>query len=449
VYSDDGISAFSGKPRTGWLKLLSDLKSGDFEVVLAVAEDRLARSSEEKIGFQSACSKYGITWHTIAGGKLDPSSAGGSMMSTITGAIAQYESAIKVERLRARFAEETALGNPLWGTRPFGYARDRLTLDPVEAPLLQEAYAVILAGGSIYSIIKGWNSRGIRTSTGKEWSYATVQQMIRRPRNAGIVMRNDEEQVGVVAAWAPIIDRADWDAAMAILSDPKRRTAPGRKQAHLAAGLAICGVCGAPMRSASVRLKGVLTPILKCSTKANLQTTTERHPTIQLDRLDPLIRAEVVSAFLVGPANLVPADGLGSPAKLDAELSIARAARARLIGLVAKDLIAEGDAAVELGEIKNREAAIEEQLSELARSSARAAMTVDLRAELFAGNTVSFNDSAKVKMLLGERFDALPIEKRRELVRTLLDIRIGLGRSIDRVAITHRIVHSLNDAEVA
>jgi site-specific DNA recombinase len=443
TFDDEGVSGWSGKSRPGWFKLLAAISAKKIDVVLAVAEDRLTRNSQEKVGFQVECAKADVTWHTIAGGMVDPKDASGGLLGTITGALAEYESNIKSMRLRARFEAETASGRPLWGIRPFGYNADRMTLEKDEAALLSRAYKTIQNGGSIYSIIRSWNEAGVLTTKGNKWSYATVQSVLKRPRNAGIVMRNDVEQVGVKAQWEPVIDRSSFEAVRAILTDQKRRTATGRKQSHLSAGLAFCGVCGAPMRSASVKLKGVTTPIYKCAAKANAQAVGERHPTIQTNMLDPLVRSAVIDAFMVGPSGLLTTEDLGT-GDLEADLSKVRASRQKILNLVLADVLEEGDAAGQLKDIKTREAKLEAAIDAAHQKSAHASMTVDLRKGLFSGKKVSWTDSAKVRGLLEERFDSLPLLQQRELVRTMLSVTLGLGRSLSRVQIEHRLVESLN-----
>src|SRR3982751_4504776 len=54
---DEGISAYRGKLRPGFVELLKGVNAKAFDVVLAVAEDRFTRSSEEKFGFMSYCVK--------------------------------------------------------------------------------------------------------------------------------------------------------------------------------------------------------------------------------------------------------------------------------------------------------------------------------------------------------------------------------------------------------
>jgi site-specific DNA recombinase len=449
-FTDDGISATSGVDRPGWLAMLEAIERGECDVVVATEEERFSRGSRtDKADLFAACMDTGTFWHTIRDGLTDPSKDDDAeFLSDLRDSLGRREVRRKTSRQRDRFDKQTALGKPLWGTRPFGFEKDRITLRESEAAELRWAYSEILNGSSLYEIIQTWNHLGVLTSTGKQWSYATVQQMLKRPRNAGIVMRNDEEQVGVIAQWEPIVTRGEWEATVAILTNPKRRTQPGRKQKHLSSSLIRCGVCGAVMRSASVKQKGVPTPIYKCSSKmvgSNLKT---RHPAIQTSIIDPLVREAIVTAFLLGPANLIPNEVQASRGPLEVSLSRVRASRARVINLVVQDLIEEGDAATELAGLKAKEAALEDQLAGLARSSAQAAMTVDLRENLFAGSTVSMDDAVAVKQALRERFDALDIARQRELVRSLLDIEVGLGRGPGRVSITHKVVIGLNEPDI-
>jgi hypothetical protein len=46
---------------------------------------------------------------------------------------------------------------------------------------------------------------------------------------------------GVEACWEPIIDRPTWEAVVAVLTSPDRRTTPGPKPRHLLSHLARCG----------------------------------------------------------------------------------------------------------------------------------------------------------------------------------------------------------------
>lgn len=61
-------------------------------------------------------------------------------------------------------------GKPVGGTRPFGRQEDRLTLDPIEAPLLAKAVEQFIAGRSMHAIVSDWQKFDVRTALGNVWT---------------------------------------------------------------------------------------------------------------------------------------------------------------------------------------------------------------------------------------------------------------------------------------
>ena len=128
----------------------------------------------------------------------------------------------------------------------FGYDDDELVAH--EADAIRNAYLALLNGASLGGIAKQWNEEGLRPLRAKAWTGATVRQLLKRERNAGLQVYQGEILEGVETTSPAIVERDVWDAACTVLADPKRRTGPetvGRK--YLLSGLAICGECGQPM----------------------------------------------------------------------------------------------------------------------------------------------------------------------------------------------------------
>jgi len=314
TYSDDGISAFSGKTRPGFLDLVSGIRAQEFDVVLAVAEDRLTRSSEEKIGLQSDCVKAGITWHTIAGGRVDPSTASGGLLATITGAVAQYESQIKQERIRRSVADRLAAGKDLGGPRPFGFEPDRRTLRESEAELLRTAYSMVLEGESVYSVAKLFTDNGVRRDRAPEgaWRPQTVRSILLRPRNAGRLVVGG---VQYADDRTRIVEPEVFEQVRAILENPGRAPKRGPKPTTWAAvGTVRCGVCGGYLSQSGARLGGHRN--FRCAPDGRPTATIGKiHPTITataLDRaLSGLVRAAVTPRTLTAPeSSRAPVAGL-------------------------------------------------------------------------------------------------------------------------------------------
>lgn len=299
VFADDGISAFSGKSRPAWLALNDGVRGREFDIVLAVAEDRLSRNAADKIGFQVECAKYGVTWHTLSGGKVDPSTAGGALMSTLTGGIAQYESHIKRERVQASVQRRLAEGKDLGGIRPFGFEQDRETIREPEAALIREAHRMILTGGSVYGVAQMLQASGFKTTRGGDWRTTSARALLLRPRNAGLLVHKG---VLVAESLTALVSREDHDAVVAILTDKGRDSRRGPKTAsNLASGVAVCGVCGSWMRANTIgskhRGKTYSYQVYRCNKQLAARGDGEKHVSIRKSELDKAIRWKVCQSF--------------------------------------------------------------------------------------------------------------------------------------------------------
>lgn len=463
VYVDDGVSAYSGVTRKGWLKLLADMKLRKFDVILAVSEDRLARSTFEKTGLQRDCIDAGVTWHTVSSGMVDPETAEGGLLSTITGAIAQYESSIKRERLKARYDDEIEQGNALWGTRPFGYvsARDGVVI-PEERELILGAYQTILgrahpgdepkanspkADNTLYSIAMRWNVAGVKTTRGNEWTYQSVRQVLLRPRNAGLVVRGGVVQEGIKGNWEPLVSPETLSDAQHVLTSPERTTAPGRKQAYLCSGLIKCGVCDGPMRSHTVKVRGMVIPHYRCASKLRVSTDKTRHTAVRVDQIDPIVRRHVVSAFLMSTEKLFSPGNEIDTAPLRKEQAEIGAIVDQLVDALIENPRWTARIDKRLKALAKRDEELSEELRVAAESVAHSAMAVDLTDGLFANKKPSMDTAAAARVQLGEKFDSLPLMQKRDLVKSLLDVTINPGRKLQRIEVKHLVAVGLNDSD--
>lgn len=449
AYVDDGISGFLDRDRPGWERLKADIAAGRYDVVMATEQTRFSRKSDQTIQFQVLCSVAGVGWHTLGEGISDPSTADGAFQSTVRSAFAQMESHRKSERQRNASRARAAAGKPHPGARKFGYEDKRLELRPAEADELRWAYDTILNGGSIYSIIRRWNLEGILTATGKRWSYAQVQQLLRRKSNAGIVVHAGKVLEGVEATWEPVVSREVFDTANAILTDPSRSVSQNREPRWLCAGLALCGVCGSTMRSAGANSRGKAYTVYRCSAKMSIVSDGARHAAHDAANLDALVRNAVVSTFLFGPTRL--SEDLDSDEREVSRQLVKRAEIQQRRDNLADLVELEGMTAhnrKRLAELREEQDRIEAEIRRIELASARAQMRVASRAALFGSpGKVDIGDAVTTTRQLGERFDSLSIVDRRTLVRDLLTITINPGRAADRVHIEHHGAPSLDGVD--
>jgi site-specific DNA recombinase len=247
VHTDNDLSAYSGKPRPGYEALLADLRAGTADAVVCWHTDRLHRHPSELEDYIAVCEHAGVPTMTVKAGPVDLATPSGRMVARQLGAVARYEVEHMVERQqRARLQAATA-GRWTGGRRPYGYGPDGVTVVQAEADLLQRAAGQVLAGMSLTAIVADLNARGARTSTGRPWRPTELRRALVRPRNAGLMVHRG--QVVGPAGWPPILDEATWRGVCAVLGDPGRRTNTTVARRWLLSGLAVCGVCGDPVKS--------------------------------------------------------------------------------------------------------------------------------------------------------------------------------------------------------
>ncbi|MFI7581708.1 recombinase family protein [Kocuria kalidii] len=249
-YIENDTSAFSGKPRPQYLAMLARLDRGGIGGVIAWHQDRLHRSPKELERYIDVCEARGVTTHTVQAGEIDLSTPSGRAVARTLGAWARYESEHKSERVRRKMLELAQHGKRPGGPIPFGYALEDGKPVVVEkhAEEVRKAYAAVLAGRSIGSIVKDLNVRGIKTGRGGEWTSTSVRNLILRPANAGLTKYQGAVMEGVTSIFPPIVSEHIWRAAVGVVSDPSRRQHREDAVRHLLSGLVCCGGCGEPMR---------------------------------------------------------------------------------------------------------------------------------------------------------------------------------------------------------
>lgn len=246
VYVDNDISAWSGKARPEYRRMLDDVKNRVINGIVVWHPDRLTRHPRELEELISLVEDVGnVRIETVTAGDYDLSTSAGRSVARIVGAIARKDSDDASTRLRRKHAELAAAGKVAGGgPRPFGYTKDRLQVVAEEAAIVREMAARVLAGDSLRSIAVDLNARGIRTSQGNEWDSSGVKRVLMSPRVSG---RREYRGEFFEAVWPPIITPEQSDRLRRKLGSrtPRDRRAPRRYL--LTGGLLRCGRCDAAM----------------------------------------------------------------------------------------------------------------------------------------------------------------------------------------------------------
>lgn len=243
IYNDNDVSAYSGRRRPEYERLLADVEAGRIQAVVAWHADRLHRSPKELERFIDLAERTDLQIQTVTAGPVDLSSPSGRAVARTLGAWGRYESEHRSERITRKLRENAVQGKPHGGAhRPYGWENDRVTPRESEAAVIRECVDRVISGEPMRSIMRDLNIRGIPMATGKPWTHASLLSVLKAARHAGL--RRYHDQIIGEAAWPAIVPPETWRAMMRILEDPSRRTTPGRGgKIHLLSVIGRCGIC--------------------------------------------------------------------------------------------------------------------------------------------------------------------------------------------------------------
>lgn len=238
LYEDNDISAYSGKARPGYKRLIESLSSGQADAVLAWHPDRLHRRPIELESFMELVEARQILVATVQAGELDLSTPSGRLIARQLGSVARYESEHKATRIRRAFAQRREMGRPHQGRRLYGYNGTEIVED--EATHIRWAVDRLSQGAAWNAVVRDLNDRGAITSTGKQWDRHTLRRVLSNPRLVGQLVHGGA--VVSKGAWQPILSQREW----ALLQERIAGGPPARGPAvrHLLSGTLRCGSCG-------------------------------------------------------------------------------------------------------------------------------------------------------------------------------------------------------------
>lgn len=245
--NDIGASSRSRKARPLYAEMVRRARAGEFGVVVAYSNSRLTRRPREFEDWIDIHPR--VVVKTVVSGQHDLGTADGRATARTVAAWDAAEAERTAERVTRAKKQTAQKGGYRGGRRPFGYDRDGMTVEPVEAEAVAQAAQEILAGLSLNEVARRMLAKGLTTTSGKSLDGANLRRILQRPRNAGLI-----EAGGAVvgpALWPAILDEDAWRGVCAVLADPARRTSPGSERRWLGSGLYTCAVCGSGLRSHS------------------------------------------------------------------------------------------------------------------------------------------------------------------------------------------------------
>jgi DNA invertase Pin-like site-specific DNA recombinase len=239
-YSDNDISAYSGKRRPEYERMLGDIEAGRVDIVLAWHTDRLHRLTSELERYIKVSEHIGT--HTVQAGKLDLATPSGRLNAKMLGNFAQFESEHKGERIRRQKAQAAKAGKYLGGRVPWGWQKTDagIEVEPKAAEHILDGTTAIIAGKSLIGVTRAWAAAGALSLSGTPMNTTQVRRTLLRPRNAGLMTFHGEV---VADSWPPIVPLDLFRQCEAILTSPERPQQSEAKFKYLLSGIAKC-YCG-------------------------------------------------------------------------------------------------------------------------------------------------------------------------------------------------------------
>lgn len=241
-YVDSDISAYSGKQRPEYRRLIADIAAGLISGVVVYNLDRLHRQPKELEEFIEVCRLAGIESNLAScQGYVDLSTHHGVLTARLLGAVAAMESDSVSRRIQRKHEQIAQEGRPSGGgSRAYGFEPDALSVRKSEALVIRECARRALAGESLRSIATSLNDRGIPAAKGGSWSPQSLRRMLLSARIGG--MREHQGEIVATGTWPAIITAAESAQLRAMLTDASRRTNRSARR-YLLTRLLRCGLC--------------------------------------------------------------------------------------------------------------------------------------------------------------------------------------------------------------
>ncbi|MDD3486692.1 MAG: recombinase family protein, partial [Atopobiaceae bacterium] len=204
-YTDQSISAYSGKTRPDYNRMIHDYMAGKFDVIVAWKLDRLTRSTKGFSEMLDELSEQKLRICTTDLGEVDLSRSDAKFTTNILVNVAEFESARKSERSKRANFQRAQQGYIRRGTRSFGYD-GAYNVIPEEAKVVRAIYDQYVKGstmGAITRAIAGGTDASLpvmptsdapsvifarekgKPVPDKKWELATTQVILRNPKYAG------------------------------------------------------------------------------------------------------------------------------------------------------------------------------------------------------------------------------------------------------------------------
>jgi site-specific DNA recombinase len=256
VYRDDGYSA-KDLNRPAIQRMIRDVKTKKFDVLIVYRLDRLVRSVIDLHYLLNIFDKFGVKFKSVTE-VFDTTTAMGRFFITLVGAMSQWERENLSERVRMGMERGFLEGNR-YGNIPFGYREEngKLVIDPNEAAIVRWIFEQYEHHGMHY-IAHKLNDQGIKTRQGFKWGDQQVRYVLTNPVYIGHLRLRGQAQKELVleSQHEPIIsEELFYDTQKRIKERREAQSAKAITSDYPFSGVLVCGRCGSPMVGAKQKMR--------------------------------------------------------------------------------------------------------------------------------------------------------------------------------------------------
>ena len=351
-YSDRiSASRYATRARDDWEKLLVALERPDVGVLWLWESSRGDRKLSSWAAMLETCREQKVRIYVETHRLYDMANSREWKTLAEDGVDSQAESDKTSERTKRAMDENGRNGRP-HSIAPYGYRNlhDERTgkftervLEPGEADHIRELFRRIRQGHSFRAIARDWETRGIRTRTGKPFSPQHLRHLAMNPAYTAlrVHLTNEDRKAengrnrldgAVEGQWEPIILREEFYAVREILTDPTRKTTRPGRAVHLlsVSPAARCGECDGPLSAEHRPMGTERTWMYFCQKSAHVRIPEADLDALATDAIVAYLSRDDIYTLFAEPTDGPELD------RVRGELAQLRASRADLADAVTK-----------------------------------------------------------------------------------------------------------------
>lgn len=211
-YIDEGLSGMSTKKRENFHKMISDAKSGLFDLVITKEITRFARNTLDSIQYTRDLLSYGVGVF-FQNDNINTLDEDSELRLTIMSGIAQDELRKLSSRIKFGHQEAIKKNVVLGNSRIFGYRKDtkRLVIDEKEADMVRELFTLYATDKySMKQIEQIFWDKGYRNNNGKRICHSTMSNTISNPKYKGYYVGNKVKIVDMFTKKQKFLPPEEW-----------------------------------------------------------------------------------------------------------------------------------------------------------------------------------------------------------------------------------------------